>query len=121
MLPLTRKIINCASHVQVLFRHCEIFVWQLDLTPVKTNRNQRDQRAHVAEHGLLDRFGQLVNVLLRQRQAEPVFARLRKNRRKRIGREVLELVNEQVKFWRSASERVELVVAPVETMNKLRC
>ena len=41
---------------------------------------------------------QLVNVLVRQRQAEPVFARLRQNRGKRIRREILKLVNEQVKI-----------------------
>jgi len=37
----------------------------------------------VAEHRLPDRFGQLVNVLVRQREAEPVFARLRQNGRER--------------------------------------
>lgn len=55
---------------------------------------KRDERAEVAEYRLPDRFGQLGNVLVRQLQAEPVFARLRQNRRECIGREVLELINE---------------------------
>jgi hypothetical protein len=39
----------------------------------------------------------LVNVLARQREAEPIFARLGQNRGKSIRREILKFVNEQVK------------------------
>lgn len=53
------------------------------------------QSPDVSEHRLPDRFGKLINVLVRQREAEPVFARLRQNGSERIRREVLKLVNKQ--------------------------
>ena len=57
-----------------------------------------NERPHVPKHRLPDWKRELVHVLMRQRQAEPILARLGQNRRERIRAEVLELVNEQVEI-----------------------
>lgn len=71
-----------------------------------------NQCPDVSEHGLPDWFGKLVNVLVRQREAEPVFSRLRQNRGKRIRREILELVDEQVKIPALGFRRLARAIAP---------
>lgn len=57
-----------------------------------------DHGAGVAKNGLPDFRGKLVKVLVGQRQAQPILARLSQDRRKAVGREVVELVNEQVEI-----------------------
>jgi hypothetical protein len=53
--------------------------------------------ADIAKHGLADGEGKLIHVLMRQGQAETIFARLGQQGSKGIGREILKFVNEQEK------------------------
>src|ERR1035438_9613289 len=55
-----------------------------------------DERSHIAKDGLADWKWKLVNVLVRKDEAQTVFASFRQNGGKGIGREILELVNEEV-------------------------
>ena len=49
-------------------------------------------RADIAEHGGPQFVGQLLQILMRDGQGQPVFARLRQDQREAVGREGLELV-----------------------------
>lgn len=55
-------------------------------------------RADVSEDGLPDRQRKLVDVLMRQRQTQPVFSRFRQNRGKRLSGKILEFINKQEKI-----------------------
>ena len=57
---------------------------------------KRHQRPHIAKYCLAYRLRQLVNVLVREREAQPILARFCQDGGKGIRREVLELVNEEV-------------------------
>jgi len=55
-----------------------------------------DQSAGIAKDRLPDFGGKLVKVLMREGQAEAIFAGFGQNRREAVGGEVVELVNEEV-------------------------
>ena len=55
-----------------------------------------DHGAGVAEHGLPDFGRELVEVLVGEGQAQPILAGFGQNRRKAVGCEVVEFVNEQI-------------------------
>ena len=64
-----------------------------------------DHRAGVSKHGLPDFGRKLVKVLMREGETEAIFAGFSQNRRKTVGGEVVEFVNEQVevsaiRLWR---------------------
>ena len=56
-----------------------------------------DDRSDIAENGVAQSVGELVEILVPDRQGERVFARLAEDERKAVGGEGLELVGIEVK------------------------
>jgi hypothetical protein len=68
-----------------LFQH-----FRVGLPNPKGNR-----AAHVAQNGLPDGQGKLIDILVRQRHAETVFSSFGQQGSKSIGRKILKLINKQ--------------------------
>jgi len=57
-----------------------------------------NQRPDVAENGLADGEGKLIDILVGEGEAEAVFAGFGQDGRKGVGAETLEFVNEKIKI-----------------------
>lgn len=95
--PVLQHLAEHAEPIQVheLLGRERVAKLLLQRLRVRVAHAERQQRPHVAEHRLSYWQGNLVNVLVRQHQAQPVFPGLGQDGSEAVGGEVLKLVNEQ--------------------------